>query len=192
MKVIAYAAFAAFLAVALRAPARAQLSAWSKSEIRAAGLRNRIKSVKDILREGSPASRRLHAQMTVAFKSASDRAAAINAYAARKHDLLARADALELELEKTLMTVTPDREEQAAAATEALRRKGETLRADFDLYVALPAAAIGTRGDLAQAAMRMLSQTGQYPVVRTYYEGRRAALTPEERAPLRVPLRTKF
>jgi hypothetical protein len=151
------------------APAFAQLSVWGDNEIRGAKVKDRIRAVQAGLKAESDYGRRLSALIGEAFQGTRDGSAAAEAYFARRGDLLARAEELDAELDRALAGNMPEQEDHAKAVMEAIRRKVDALRDDCDFFVHLPAAASGQDRKNSQAAMRLLSETGVYELVREYF-----------------------
>lgn len=164
-------------------PAFAQISVFAANEVRAAAAKDRLHGVQNTLKDGADGARRHSAAVTDAFKDADDWAPATEAYYARKGELLARAAALEAKLDAALGRNAPERAEDVAKALEAVCKKADVLRSDYEFYMKLPRLADGPRRQAAQAAMRLLGQTGDYPVSLAYYLDRTPRRPPSPRFP---------
>jgi len=153
----------------LPVPARAQVSVFADNEVRAASVKDRLREVKVTLTEGTDGARRLTASVSQAFQGESDWATATEDFYSRKTDLLKRAADLDRGLTAALALNTPERAEDARKAIEAVSAKSDVLRGDFELYMKLPRLAAGPERRAAQSAMRLLSQTGKYPLTLAYF-----------------------
>ena len=146
----------------------AQVSVFAANEVRAAGVKDRLRLVKATLVTVSEGARR-HRPRSAAFKDTADWAPATEAYYARKIDLVARAAALEAKFDAAIARNAPERAEDAAKELDALFKFGDVLRSDYEFYMKLPGLADGPQRQAAQAAMRLLGQTGDYPVSFAYF-----------------------
>jgi hypothetical protein len=162
-------AVVSFALLACAAPAFAQVSVFAANEVRAASVKDRLRLVKATLKDGSEGARRHSTAITEAFKDTADWAPATEAYYARKIDLVARAAALEAKLDASIARNAPERAEDAAKELDALCKFGDVLRSDYEFYMKLPGLADGPQRQAAQAAMRLLGQTGDYPVSFAYF-----------------------
>jgi len=171
-----------FVALAC-APSTSLAQNFSRAEIRAATVRDTVKKIRFELADAE-FNKRLASQTQAAFRMSPDEVLAADSYTRRKSDLLARADALDFELDRALSDNNFGGEEKALRATEEARKKGEVLRADFEFYVRLPSLATKRAGQPARAAMRLLAQTGEFTVARTYLLDQ--TLAPHQR-PVVVP-----
>lgn len=147
----------------------AQVSVFAANEVRAASVKDRLRLIKATLKDGSEGARRHSTAITAAFKDTGDWATATEAYYARKVDLAARAAALEAKLDAAIARNAPERAEDAAKELDALFKFGDVLRSDYEFYMKLPGLADGPQRHAAQAAMRLLGQTGDYPVSLAYF-----------------------
>jgi hypothetical protein len=144
-------------------------SVFAGNEVRAAGMKDRLRDIKTSLKDGSEGARRLTAAITDAFKGADDWAPAVEDYYARKSGLAARAEALESKLDAALGLNSSDRSEESAKALDAVGGAADVLRADYEFYMKLPRLAEGPQRHAAQAAMRLLAATGDYPVALAFF-----------------------
>lgn len=151
------------------APGRAAVSAFAANEVRAAALKDRLRSVKATLTDGTQGARRHSTAITEAFKETTDWAPATEAYYARKTDLLARAAALDSKLDGAIGPNTPEHAEDLTKTLDAVDKIGNVLRSDYEFYMKLPQLAAGPQRQAAQAAMRLLGQTGDYPLSLAYF-----------------------
>lgn len=163
----------ALLLAALLACARASLaeeaSVFAANEMRAAGVKDRLRHVKATLKDGGDGARALSEAVTSAFSDASDWAVATEAYYARKGDLAARAAALEARFDAVIARNTPEKADDTAKGLDEVCKLESTLRSDFEFYMKLPKLAEGPQRRAAQAAMRLLGKTGDYPVSLAYF-----------------------
>jgi hypothetical protein len=150
-------------------PARAQVSVFANNELRAASVKDRLREVKLTLGEGTDGARRLSAAVAQAFKGETDWAPATEDFYARKADLLGRADELERRLLAALAQNAPERADDVRKALDGLAAQSDVLRSDFQFYVRLPQLADGPERRAALSAMRLLAQTGKYPLTLAYY-----------------------
>lgn len=146
-----------------------EASVFASNEMRAAGVKDRLRHVKATLKDGSDGARDLSEAVTAAFQGVSDWATATESYYARKGDLAARAAALEARFDAVIARNTPEKAEETAKALDAVCKLENTLRSDFEFYMKLPALAGGPQRPAAQAAMRLLGKTGDYPVTLAYF-----------------------
>lgn len=151
------------------APAFSQVSEFAANELRTVGVKDRLRLVKDTLKDGGESARRLSIAITEAFKDTADWAPATEAYYARKGDLAARAAALETKLDAVINRNSPERAEDTEKALNAFCKYEAVLRSDYEFYMKLPKLAAGPQRLAAQAAMRLLAQTGDYPVSLAYF-----------------------
>jgi hypothetical protein len=160
---------AAVLALLAVLPAAAEISPFAANEVRVASVKDRLRGVSASLKDGTEGAKRHGAAVSEAFRDADDWAPAVEAYYARKRDLLARASALDETVDAEIVRNEPEREAQVTKALDALVRRADALRADYEFYMRLPKLAEGPHRRAAQAAMRLLAQTGDYPVTHAYY-----------------------
>jgi hypothetical protein len=163
------AALLAFVLLGAAAPAFAQVSIFAANEVRAASLKDRLRIVKMTLKDGTEAARRHSTAITEAFKDTEDWAPATEAYYARKTDLVARAAALDGQLDVVIAKNAPERADETTKALDEVVKKGDVLRSDYEFYMMLPRLAAGPQRRAAQAAMRLLGHTGDYPVSLAYF-----------------------
>lgn len=157
----------------------AQVSAFGANEVRSASVKDHLNLVKAALRDGSESARRHSTAITSIFRYTPDWAPAAEAYYARRTDLIARAAALEARLDSAIARNSQERANETAKELDAICNTDATLRSDFELYMKLPYLGSGpVQRRAAQAAMRLLAQTGSYPVTLAYYL---------DRTPNRVP-----
>lgn len=154
---------------ACAAPSFAQVSVFASNELRAAGLKDGLRHVIATLTDGGDGARAHSAAVTEAFKGVPDWAPATEAFYARKGDLAARAAALDAKVDAVIARNSPERADETAKALEEVSRKEAVLRSDFEFYMKLPKLAGGPQRSAAQAAMRLLGQTGDYPVSLAYF-----------------------
>jgi hypothetical protein len=155
--------------LACAAPGFAQVSIFAGNEVRAAALKDRFRIVRTSLKDGTEGSRRLSAAISEAFKETGDWAPAVEAFYARKSDLVARAAALDAQLDAVIAANSPERVEEVTKALDDVCRKGDVLRSDYEFYMKLPQLAGGPQRQASQAAMRLLGHTGDYPVSLAYF-----------------------
>jgi len=161
-----------FLCLALlscTSPAFAQISDFAANEVRAAGVKDRLHAVSFTLKDGSDGARKLSATITDAFKGTDDWAPATEAYYARRTELAARAAKLEGKLDAVISRNVPERSDDVTEALGAIVKSADGLRSDYEFYMKLPRLADGPQRQAAQAAMRLLGQTGDYPVAFAYF-----------------------
>lgn len=151
------------------APGRAQVSAFAANEVRSASAKDRLRGVKTTLKDGTEGARRHSAAVTAAFKGVPDWAPATEAYYARKRDLVARAEALEAQFDAAIARNAPERADEVVKALDDACKHEAVLRSDYEFYMKLPALAEGPQRAAAQAAMRLLGSTGDYPVSLAYF-----------------------
>lgn len=159
----------AFAMLGAVTPCFSQVSVFAANEVRAASVKDRLRGIKAALTDGTEGTRRLSAAITDAFKETADWAPATEAFYARKSDLAARAAALEAKLDASIARNAPERAEDAAKELDALCKFGDVLRSDYEFYMKLPKLADGPQRQAAQAAMRLLGQTGDYPVSLAFF-----------------------
>jgi len=150
-------------------PARAQVSLFADNEVRAASVKDGLRELKVTLTEGTDGARRLTASVSEAFKGETDWAAATEDFYARKTDLLKRGADLDRALSAALAQNAPERAEDARKTIEDIAAKADVLRGDFEFYMKLPRLAGGSDRPAALSAMRLLSQTGKYPLTLAYF-----------------------
>ncbi len=150
-------------------PARAQISVFATNELRVAGAKDRLRGMKTSLKDGTEDAKRHSSAITDAFKETDDWAPAVEAYYARKGALAARASALDAKLDAAIARNAPERAEEVSKELDALVKIADTLRSDYEFYMKLPRLAEGPHRHAAQAAMRLLAQTGDYPVAFAFY-----------------------
>lgn len=150
-------------------PARAEAPVFTANEMRAARTKDLLRGVQNEFKDGTPAAGRHSRAVTAAFKGTDDWAPAAEAYYARRTDLVERAAALEVEVDAAVVRNTPQRAGDVAASLDALDKRVSVLRSDYELYAGLPRLAVGPQRKAAQAAMRLLGQTGDYAVTLAYF-----------------------
>lgn len=170
-------ALLAGLAVAA-APARAQVSVFADNEVRAASVKDRLREIKVTLTEGTDGARKLTGAVTRAFQGEADWASATEDFYARKTDLLKRAAELDRALSAALAQNSPERADDARKAVDEVSAECDVLRGDFEFYMRLPRLAAGPDRPAALSAMRLLAQTGKYPLTLAYYESKTPARAP--------------
>lgn len=162
-------ALAAWAALASATPARAEVTMFTSNEMRAAGIKDRLRGVQASLKEGTPAAKRHSTAVTAAFKGTDDWAPAAEAFYARGADLIGRAAALETQVNEALLRNTPQRAAAVATTLDDIDKTARVLRSDHEFYVGLPRLAAGPQRAASQAAMRLLAQTGDYAVTLAYF-----------------------
>lgn len=155
--------------IACACPAFAQISVFAANEVRAAGIKDRLHGVRFTLKDGADGARKHSKAVAEAFQDTDDWAHATEAYYARKTELVARAAKLENTLDALVSRNVPERAEEVTEALDALVKGADTLRSDYEFYMKLPVLADGPQRQAAQAAMRLLGQTGDYPVTFAYF-----------------------
>ena len=150
-------------------PCHSQVSIFAANEVRAASLKDRLRGIKATLKDGTEGARRHSTAITDAFKDTGDWASDTEAYYARKGDLVARAAALEAKLDAEIARNSPERAEDLTKALDEISKFGAVLRSDYEFYMKLPQLAAGPQRHASQAAMRLLAQTGNYPVSFAYF-----------------------
>jgi hypothetical protein len=150
-------------------PARAQVSIFASNEVRAAAVKDRLREVKLTLEDGTDGARRLSVAITLAFKGEDDWAPVTEDFYARKRDLVARSAELERKLIAAIAQNSPERADDARKALEEIAAASDVLRSDFEFYMKLPQLANGPERRAALSAMRLLAQTGKYPLTLAYY-----------------------
>jgi hypothetical protein len=164
-------------------PAFAQASIFSSNELRAVSVRDRLQNVTTTLRDGSAGARRHSEAVSAAFKGTRDWAPAAETYYARKGDLVARANALEAKLDAAIARNSSEHTEDVTKALDSLSKFVDVLRSDFEFYMKLPTLADGPQRRAAQSAMRLLGQTGDYPVSLAYFLDKTPNRAPYEPLP---------
>jgi hypothetical protein len=151
------------------APCSADQSVFAANEVRTANVKDRLRGIKAALKDGSEGAKRHSAAITEAFKDTGDWAVATEAYYARKGDLVARATALEARFDDLISRNAPERAEKVSKSLEEAGKHEAVLRSDYEFYMKLPKLAEGPQRHAAQAAMRLLGSTGDYPVSLAYF-----------------------
>lgn len=153
------------------APCRAEVSGFAANEVRSAAAKDRLRLIKATLKDGGEGARRHSKAITAAFKETEDWAAATEAYYARKTDLVARAEALETRFDDAIGRNAPEKAEDVSKALDEAAKHEAVLRSDYEFYMMLPklADAPEPQRQAAQAAMRLLGSTGDYPVALAYF-----------------------
>lgn len=151
------------------APCAAQISAFAANELRTAAVKDRLRLVKSTLKDGTEGAKLHSNAVTAAFKDAPDWATATEAYYARKGDLVARAEALDARFDALIARNAPERAEEVAKSLDEACKHEAVLRSDYEFYMKLPKLAEGPQRHAAQAAMRLLGSTGDYPVSLAYF-----------------------
>lgn len=172
MRTFVLAAALAAPALVAPAPAAAQSSIFTANEIRAADMKDHLRRIRETFKDGSAPNRKITAQITQALSGSDDWRKTAEAYYALSRGLVARAAALESQLDSRMAANTTDEADKVRRATEDILKKCEVLRSDYEFYSRLPVLATGPDGKVAQAAMRLLAQTGEYPVALAYYLNR--------------------
>lgn len=150
-------------------PSRGEISVFAANEVRAAREKDRLRGIQTTLKDGSEGARRLSLSVTEAFRNTEDWAPAAEAFFARKNELAARAAALEVRFDAAIARNAPERKEAVTKALEPVSRTAAVLYSDYEFYMKLPQLAAGPQRQAAQAAMRLLGQTGDYPVSLAYF-----------------------
>lgn len=162
--------FTALVATMLLATsASAQVSEFAANEMRAAAIKDRLHGIQVTLKDGSEGAKKLSVAVTEAFQGTEDWAPAAESYYLRKKDLAARAAKLETMLDAAVARNTPEKAAESAAALEPVFKSAETLRSDYEFYMKLPKLAGTLQRPAAQAAMRLLAQTGDYPLSLAFF-----------------------
>jgi len=155
--------------LAASAPCFAAVSGFAANEVRTAGVKDRLRNIKTTLKDGTEGAKRHSTAITAAFKDTGDWAVATEAYYARKSDLVARAEALESRFDDLISRNAPERAEELGKALDEACKHEAVLRSDYEFYMKLPGLAEGPQRHAAQAAMRLLGSTGDYPVSLAYF-----------------------
>lgn len=150
-------------------PASAQVSEFAANEVRAAAVKDRLHGVQVTLKDGSEGAKKHSVAVTEAFKGTDDWAPAAESYFLRKKDLVARAAKLEARLDAAISRNAPERAEDVTAALDPVVKLADVLRSDYEFYMKLPKLAEGPQRLAAQASMRLLAQTGDYPLSLAYF-----------------------
>lgn len=162
--------FPALLAALLCAgPASAQVSDFAANEMRAAAVKDRLHGIQVTLKDGSDGARKHSLAVTEAFKGTTDWATAAETYYMRKKDLVSRSSKLEAKLDAAISRNAPERADDVTSALDPVVKLAEVLRSDYEFYMKLPKLAEGPQRQAAQAAMRLLGQTGDYPLALAYF-----------------------
>lgn len=151
------------------APASAQISAFAANEVRAAAVKDRLRGVQTTLKDGSEGAKKHSLAVAEAFKGTDDWAPAAEAYYSRKKELVARAAKLEVRLDVVVSRNAPERADDVTAALDPMVKLADVLRSDYEFYMKLPKLAQGPQRQAAQAAMRLLASTGDYPLSLAYF-----------------------
>jgi hypothetical protein len=151
------------------APARAQVSIFASNEVRAASVKDRLRTVRTTLKDGTQSAKLLSLAISDAFRETRDWAPAAEEYYARKNDLAARAAALDAKIDAVMARNAPERAEDTTKALEEVCGPADVLRSDYEFYMKLPLLAADGQRAAAQAAMRLLGHTGNYPVALAYF-----------------------
>lgn len=156
-------------AALLAAPAAAQTTMFTANEVRATAVKDRLREMRGTLKDGTPRGKALSAAVTAVFKGEDDWGPAVENYYALRKELLERAATVEARLDKAMTANTMEGAEGARDKAAAPLKDADILRSDYELYVGLPARAYGTDRKAALAAMRLLSQSGKYPMALAYF-----------------------
>ena len=159
----------AILILGAAVPAPCATSPFAGNEVGAASVKDRLRSIRTTLKDGSEGARRLSTAIADAFKDTGDWAPATEAYYARKNELATRATALEEELDAVIAGNSPERSEAVNKSLDKVAKKDAVLRSDYEFYMKLPKLAAGPHRRAAQAAMRLLAQTNDYPVSLAFF-----------------------
>lgn len=160
------------LAALLCPPAPAQEPVFTSNEVRAAKLRDRLREARAAVADDTDAGKALTARTTEAFRGTDDWTKASESYYGLRRGLRARAAALEKELDAAMALNTSEQAEKAAKGVDAAAKKADVLLSDWEFYVRLPELADGPQRQVAQAAMRLLVQTKDYPMALAFYRSR--------------------
>jgi hypothetical protein len=156
--------------VAAATPGFSAVSGFASNEVRTAGAKDRLRGIKTTLKDGTEGAKRHSDAITAAFKDTGDWAVATEAYYARKSDLVARAEALETRFDDLIGRNAPERADEVTKALDEACKHEAVLRSDYEFYMKLPRLAEAPeRRHAAQAAMRLLGSTGDYPVSLAYF-----------------------
>jgi hypothetical protein len=148
-------------------------TAFGQNEMRAALIRDRLRTLWDGLRDGSAAQKQLKAQADFAFRGEPDQTRAVEAYDALRQPMIVRLHAIERKLDAAMAgNDLDDPTGNVRKQADALSAATKALCADYDFYAQLPGLASGPRRAEARASMRLLSQNGQYAIARSYYASR--------------------
>lgn len=157
------------LAAGAVSPAAAQVSIFASNEVRAASVKDRLRTVRTTLKDGSQPAKLLSLAISDAFRETRDWAPATEEYYARKNDLAARAAVLDAKIDAVMARNSSERAEETTNALEEVCRPADVLRSDYEFYMKLPLLAAEGQRSAAQAAMRLLGRTGNYPVSLAYF-----------------------
>jgi hypothetical protein len=164
--------FAALLALlVLAVPVRAQVTLFAENEFRGVETKDQLRAVQTTLATGSEGAKKHAAAVSEAFKGTDDWAPAVESYFELKGALIKRAAALEGRLNGVIAQNAPERAEAVKAKLDAVCKVADVLRSDYEFYMRLPELTKGPQRRAAQAAMRLLSQTKDYPVAFAYFLG---------------------
>lgn len=156
--------------LAVSAPCSAAVSGFASNEVRTAAAKDRLRGIKTTLKDGTEGAKRHSDAITAAFKDTGDWAVATEAYYARKGDLVARAETLEARFDDLIGRNAPERADEVTKALDEACKHEAVLRSDYEFYMKLPRLAEAPeRRHAAQAAMRLLGSTGDYPVSLAYF-----------------------
>jgi hypothetical protein len=154
---------------AAASPGFGEVSQFAANEVRAAREKDRLRDISTTLKSGGEGARRLSLAVTEAFRNTEDWAPAAETFFARKNELAARAAVLETQLDAAIARNAPERKEAVTKALDQVCRTANVLYSDYEFYMRLPKLAAGPQRQAAQAAMRLLGQTGDYPVSLAYF-----------------------
>lgn len=174
------------LAAGFPSSARAQSTIFTANEVRATKAKDYLRDIRATLKDGTEAGRKLTARTSDAFNDTPDWAKATENYYSLRRQLIARSGAIEARLDKNMAANTSLEAEKVRDLTDDLIKEAELLRSDYEFYVRLPALAAGPQRKAAQASMRLLSQTGKYPLALAYYLDKATDRRPF--SPLSAPL----
>lgn len=149
--------------------ARAEVPLFTANEMRAARMKDQLRAVQTEFKDGTPPALRHSRAVAAAFKDAEEWAPDAETYYGRKNGLVERAAALEAQLEAAVVRNTPERAGEVARSLDGIDKKARVLRSDHEFYVGLPRLAAGPQRKAAQAAMRLLGQTGDYVVALAFF-----------------------
>jgi hypothetical protein len=157
------------IVLSVAAPGYSQDSMFGSNEARAAAMKDHFREMRTTLQTESAANRLLTIQTKDAFRNTADWAPAAEAYYALRRALLARSNVLEAKLDAVMASNTSEKADAVNSAIEPLYKKADVLRTDYEFYVRLPVLAAGPQREAAQASMRLLSQTEEYPIAFAYF-----------------------
>lgn len=165
---------------------RAQATAFTANEVRATTVKDQLRELRATLKDQNERGKKLTAATSEAFRETPDWGRAVESYYGLRKDLMARAADVESRIDKAMAANSTSQAEKVRDQTAEVLRQAELLRSDYELYARLPALAAGPQRKAAQASMRLLTQTGKYPMALAYYLDKSTDRRPF--APLTPPL----